>query len=58
MKEKEVIKEEKMIEKENLKKDLKMGDSSHNEDDWSWGEGDDDWDGTADKREREKKTKK
>ena len=57
MKEKEVIEEEKRIEKDNLKNDLKMGDSSHNEDNWSWGEGDADWDGTADKREREQKKK-
>ena len=41
------------------KKDLKMGDSLHNEKDWGWGDSDHDWDGVEDKvrKNAEKKRK-
>ena len=52
------IVEEKEIEKEACKEALKMGDSpKHSEEDWSWDECDPEWEGTADKRESEKRKK-
>ena len=49
--------DEKKVMKSKLKHDLKMGDSLHSSDDWSWDESDDQRDRTAD-RERKNKEKK
>ena len=56
----EKIAEEKEIEKEARKEALKMGDSPrHSEEDWSWDECDQEWEGTAEKEtpRREKRLK-
>ena len=56
-KDKEVEVVEKVIEDKIKKKDMKIGDNDkdHEEDDWSWGECDGDWDGTENKQELEQK---
>ena len=54
----EKIAEAKEIEIEARKEALKMGDSPrHSEEDWSWDECEDEWEGTADKRDLENRKK-
>ena len=56
MEEDELFEKEKKLETDILKKDLKMGDSDH-EDEWSWNESDQDWEGTEERREKEREKK-
>ena len=54
----DLMEEKKVIEAEARKSALKMGDSPHHsEEDWSWDECEEEWEGTAEKKDAEKRKK-